>query len=91
LPYVIILNVYGMPSTFMKMIKGSANLMSAARNERRQSLNSRDIWDGTIDRFEVLEKMLKVIMRKLVQDTYLTQNFRLHTLREVHTVMLIFG
>jgi actin-like ATPase involved in cell morphogenesis len=65
--------------------------MSAARNERRQVLNSRDIRDGTIDRFEVLEKMLKMIMRKLVQDTYLTQNFRLHTLREVHTVMLIFG
>jgi hypothetical protein len=34
--------------------------------------------------------MLKVIMEKLVQDTYMTQNFLLHILREVKTVLLFF-
>jgi hypothetical protein len=29
-------------------------------------------------------------MEKLVQDTYLTKNFRMHTLRELQPVMLIF-
>jgi hypothetical protein len=30
-------------------------------------------------------------MDKLMQDTYLTQNFRLHPLKEVKPVMLIFS
>ena len=40
------------PSTFMKMIKGRTNATSAANDERRQVLNPRIIWDGSIDRFE---------------------------------------
>jgi hypothetical protein len=40
------------PIIFMKMIKGRANVMSAANDERHQVLNPRIIWDG-IDRFEV--------------------------------------
>ena len=41
------------PSTFMKMIKSRAHMLSAARDERRQVLPSRVIWDGNIDRFEL--------------------------------------
>jgi hypothetical protein len=41
------------PSTFMKMIKGRSQAISAANDERRQVLPSRVIWDGSIDRFEV--------------------------------------
>jgi hypothetical protein len=40
------------PSTFMKMINGRASAMSAANNERRQFLNPRVIWYGSIDQFE---------------------------------------
>jgi hypothetical protein len=64
--------------------------MSAANNERRQILNPRVIWNGSIDRFEVLELILNFNMDKSVQDIYLKQNFKLHTLREVQTVVLIF-
>ena len=41
------------PSTFMKMIKGRSQAISAANDERRQVLPSRVIWDGSIDRFEL--------------------------------------
>ena len=41
------------PSTFMKMVKGRSQAISAANDERRQVLPSRFIWDGSIDRFEV--------------------------------------
>jgi hypothetical protein len=41
------------PSTFIKMIKGRANVISVANNERRQVLNPCVILDGSIDRFEV--------------------------------------
>ena len=41
------------PSTFMKMVKGRSQAISAANDERRQVLPSRVIWDGSIDRFEV--------------------------------------
>jgi hypothetical protein len=71
------------PSTLMKMIKGKSNEMSDANDEKRQVLDPHIIWDESIDRFEVLEKMLKVIMDKLVQDTYLTQNIRMHPLKEI--------
>jgi hypothetical protein len=40
------------PSTFMKMIKGRANALSTANDERRQVLPSRVIWDGSLDHFE---------------------------------------
>jgi hypothetical protein len=40
------------PITFMKMIKGRKNAMSAANDERLQVLNPRIIWDGSIYRFE---------------------------------------
>ena len=65
--------------TFTKMIKLRGNEFSAANDERLQVLSPCIIWDGSIDRFEVLETMLKVIMEKLVKDTNLIQNFRLHT------------
>jgi hypothetical protein len=77
------------PSAFMKMIKVRENAISSANNERSQALNPCVIWAGNIDQFEVLEMMLKVNMEKLVHDTYSTQNFRMLTLREVQTVMLI--
>ena len=35
-----------------------------------------------------LEIMLKIIMEKLAQDTYLIQNFRLHRKKEESTAML---
>jgi hypothetical protein len=41
------------PSTFMKMIKGRSQAISAASDERRQVLRSRVIWDGSIDRCEL--------------------------------------
>jgi hypothetical protein len=69
------------PGAFMKIIKKMENAMSAANEERLQVLNPRVIWDGSVDRFEVLEMMLKVIMDKLLQETYLTQNLRRYTLR----------
>jgi hypothetical protein len=40
------------PSTFMKMIKGRANALSAANDERIQVVPSRVIWDGNIECFE---------------------------------------
>jgi hypothetical protein len=48
--------------TFMKMMRGGGtNTLSASNNERCQVLIPRVIWGGSIDRFEVLEIMLKVI------------------------------
>ena len=47
------------PSTFMKMIKGRANAMSSANDERQQVLNPRVIWDGSIDRYEVFRNNVK--------------------------------
>jgi hypothetical protein len=41
------------PSTFMKMVKERTRAMSAVNDERRQVLPSKNIWNGTIDRFEV--------------------------------------
>jgi hypothetical protein len=41
------------PSSFMNMIKGRSRAMSAEKDERRQVLPSRVIWDGSIDRYEV--------------------------------------
>jgi hypothetical protein len=52
--------------------------MSYINDERRQVLPSKVIWDGTIDRFEVLETMLKVIMDKLLLAIYLIQVSRKH-------------
>ena len=43
----------GHPSIFMKIIQGKENSLSVANDERRQVLNPRVIWDGSIDRFEV--------------------------------------
>jgi hypothetical protein len=57
----------------MKMVKERTRTISAVNDERRQILPSKVIWDGTIDRFEVLETMLKVIMEKLVMAIYLIQ------------------
>ena len=37
----------------MKMIKGRANALANANDERRQVLPLRVIWDGTIYRFEM--------------------------------------
>jgi hypothetical protein len=42
------------PSTFMKMVKERTRTTSAVNDERRQVLPSKVIWDGTIDRFEVI-------------------------------------
>jgi hypothetical protein len=67
------------PVTFMKMIKGRSQALSAANDERRQVLPSRVIWDGSIDRFELYRISWKVIMGKLVQVIYLIRNFRLLT------------
>jgi hypothetical protein len=39
-------------STFTKIIKGRANTMPAANNERRQLLNPRVIWNGSINQFK---------------------------------------
>jgi hypothetical protein len=41
------------PTSFMNMIKGRSLAISAEKDERRQVLPSRVIWDGNIDRFEV--------------------------------------
>jgi hypothetical protein len=38
----------------MKMVKERTRAMSAINDESRQVLPSQVIWDGTIDRFEVL-------------------------------------
>jgi hypothetical protein len=62
----------------MKIVKERTRKMSAVNDERRQVLPSKVIWDGTIDRFEVLETMLKVIMDKLVLAIYLIQVSRRH-------------
>jgi hypothetical protein len=62
----------------MKMVKEGTRTMSAVNDERRQVLPSKVIWDRTIDRFEVLETMLKVIMDKLVLVIYLIQVSRKH-------------
>jgi hypothetical protein len=40
------------PSTFIKMIKGKANAVSDAKDDRCQVLNPRVIWDGSIDGFK---------------------------------------
>jgi hypothetical protein len=47
------------PSTFMKMIKGSSQAISAANDERGQVLPSRVIWDGSIDRFELFRNSVE--------------------------------
>jgi hypothetical protein len=59
----------------MKMVKERTRKISAVNDERRQVLSSKVIWDGTIDCFEVLEAILKVIMEdaKLVLVIYLIQ------------------
>jgi hypothetical protein len=57
-------------STFMKMVKERTRLMSAANDLMHQVLPSKVIWDGTIDYFETI---LKVIMDKLVLFIYLIQ------------------
>jgi hypothetical protein len=50
--------------------------MSAANNHRRQVLNPCVIGDGSIDRLKDLKIILKFIIYKLVQGTYLTYNFQ---------------
>jgi hypothetical protein len=45
------------PSTFMKMVKGRSQAISATNDERCQVLPARVIWDGSIDCFEVFEIM----------------------------------
>jgi hypothetical protein len=47
------------PSSFMNMIKGRSQAMSAEKDERRQVLPSRVIWDGSIDRFEVFRNKVE--------------------------------
>jgi hypothetical protein len=47
------------PSTFMKMIKGRSQALSAANDERRQVLPSRVVWDGSIDRFELFRNSVE--------------------------------
>jgi hypothetical protein len=47
------------PSTFMKMIKGRANALSTANDERCQVSSSRVIWDGNIDQFEELRNKVE--------------------------------
>jgi hypothetical protein len=46
-------------STFMKMIKGRANALPTAKDERRQVLPLQVIWDGNIDRFEVFRNNVR--------------------------------
>ena len=43
----------------MKMIKGRANAIANANDERRQVLTSQVIWDGTIDRFKVFREKVE--------------------------------
>jgi hypothetical protein len=68
-------------STFMKMIMGRSQAISAANDERRQVLSSRVVWDGSIDCFEFFRSSVEgqVIMEKLVQDIILIRIFRLLT------------
>jgi hypothetical protein len=47
------------PSTFMNMVKGRSQAISAANDERRQVLPSRVIWDGSIDRFELFRNSVE--------------------------------
>jgi hypothetical protein len=47
------------PSTFMKMIKGRSQAISAANDKRCQFLPSRVIWDGSIDRFELFRNSVE--------------------------------
>jgi hypothetical protein len=47
------------PSTFMKMINGRSQALSAANDERRQFLPSRIIWDESIDRFELFRNSVE--------------------------------
>jgi hypothetical protein len=47
------------PSTFMKMIKGSSQALSAANDERRQVLPSRVVWDRSIHRFELFRNSVE--------------------------------
>jgi hypothetical protein len=70
------------PSTFMKMIKGRSQAISAANDKRRQVLPSRVIWDGSIERFELFRNSVEGHygqIGKLVQVIYLIQIFRLLT------------
>jgi hypothetical protein len=47
------------PSSFMNMIEGRSQAISAANDERRQVLPSRVIWDASIDRFEVFRNSVE--------------------------------
>jgi hypothetical protein len=47
------------PSTFLKMMKGRSQAISAANDKRRQVLPSRAIWDGSIDRFELFRNSVE--------------------------------
>jgi hypothetical protein len=40
----------------MKIVKERTRIMSAANDDRRQVVPSKVIWDGTIDRFEIIKK-----------------------------------
>ena len=40
------------PSSFLKMIRGRTDAALSAKNEKRQVLPSRVIWDGNLERFE---------------------------------------
>jgi hypothetical protein len=53
------------PSPFMNMIKGRSQAISAAKDERRQVLPSRVIWDGSIDRFEVFRNSVEGHYRQI--------------------------
>ena len=47
------------PSAFMKMMKALGKCNVSYKDDRRQVLNPRVIWDGSIDRFEVFRKHVK--------------------------------
>jgi hypothetical protein len=53
------------PTTFMNMIKSRTHAISAADDERLQVLPAQVIWDGCIDRFEVIRNNVEANYRKI--------------------------
>jgi hypothetical protein len=61
-PYLLCVDEHQVPdhpSSFMNMIKGRSRAMSTEKDERRQVLPSRVIWDGSVDRFEVFRNSVE--------------------------------
>jgi hypothetical protein len=66
---------------------GKAIGKTAANDERRQVLNPRVTWDGSIDHLRPSGTMWWVIMDRVVLAIFLIQTFKQHTWKEEQTVL----